>query len=82
MKMPRTTAGWLRMREVAPDTTTYVDGEGSNVVDMHDETELFSKAREAQAAIVFYTAELERIHNQIDAKCQDIGRRLVTEVEQ
>ena len=82
MKMPRTKAGWLRMREVEQVTTTYVEGEGSNVVEMHDETELFRKAREAQAAIVYYTAELDRIQRQIDAKCQDIGWRVVAEVEQ
>lgn len=82
MKMPRTTAGWLRIREVEPVTTTCVEGEGCKVVEMHDETELFRKAREAQAAIVHYTAELERLQRQIDAKCQDIGGRFATEVEQ
>ena len=84
MKMPRTTAGWLRMREVAPDTTTYVD-EDANVVEMRDQRDLeqlYQAAVHAQREVMRHTADLERIQRLIDDKLQRINMRAVTEVEQ
>jgi hypothetical protein len=86
MKMPRTTAGWLRMRDVAPepDTTTYEDGD-DNVVAMRDKRDLeqlYQAAVHAQREIMRNTADLERIQKLIDDKLQRINMRAVTEMPQ
>ena len=84
MKMPRTTAGWLRVRDVAQDTTTYVDEE-DNVVEMQDKRDLeqlYQAAVHAQREIMRNTADLERVQKLIDDKLQRINMRAVTEVPQ
>ena len=84
MKMPRTTAGWLRMRDVEPEPTTYIDEE-DNVVDMRDQRDLeqlYQAAVHAQREVMRHTADLERIQKLIDDKLQRINMRAVTEVEQ
>ena len=78
--MPRTALGWLKVREIDADPAgDYETETGGNVVALKQrETELFERARELQNQIVHCTAELDRVHREIDKCCQAIGGRFQT----